>query len=1594
MHSIRPIRSIVLILTIGLVLTCAESIFADEQAEKKDLFQPNAENQKAPAQNPLNPLKKIIQGWFGGPQPAAGRPANLLPGKKNPGYYRFPQDLDQERRFKRVQNLIDDQEWNAARESLQLMLENSLNLPIHVTGDRSLITDRELIYQLLELLPEEQQQQFNRQYDALAQKLLNEARLNNAPPESYAEIATRFSGTQAGKEAMNYLMSYHMERGEFGLAEQYLQRLLKSQAAMTQTAQWKTKAAYIFKQTGKESLISELFHSSRDASLEEKAIQIGGTEETPQSWLSRQSALKLAANLLLDEWPMLFGAPSHAARAKHADPLLIPRWSFPLTSNHSIQSQLRLIQEDLASAGYATVPALPPLATKGKIVFRTLKGIQVLDALTGTPLWELPLQNSPEESFIAAQLRGLKTPQARGLFDSDPETDAFPVYNGTAPGTHALTSLIYRNANWGSQSSDGRQLYVLQDMDLNLGGSNFSSNLNRLRRNLRRGGTDVESWSANQIVAYDLQTGQQKWTIGGTQFDEPFDLPLAGTFFMGAPTPSDNELFIVGERDREIRLYALNPQTGEELWSQQIGNPDQDIALDMIRRWWIAPVAVDQGVVVCPTTIGLVTAIDRLNHSILWSTPYTAGMGQETNHRFNQISHTPITQLNQRWSPSAPVIAGNKVVYTPPDSETLICLDLITGSHCWTKRAKETSLYLAGVADDQILLVGTNGATAISLKTGKTLWNTLFGSAAGAPAGQAVIADQQMHIPLQRGQIWTLDLKTGKVLKKLFNENQDQQLGNLIIQNGQFLSLSATDLISFEQKQTFENQIARIKQENPQDPEALLKESQMLMMSHSFPEALARLRRIDPAAISPAQQDQVKKMLIHGLASQIRSDFEKHDELVEQLQQEVSTSREKIELKRLLIERHLARDQYNETMDLILELADAPQETFFQNAAAATTPLEKSAAQSSGTWKQPAATEIQIDSWIAGQAYDLWEQIPAELRDSLSRRIADRARVVLNRSPEEQERFLQQFRFHEASLPVLEQVISDSLKNGDFHETELWLTQLSQKKQPELAARGLAGKVTLYRQHHLLKDAEYCLAQLAEMDANLQLNENQSVLQFLEQNPLPLVEKTVETAPPWQPQNLKLVVSNPIRYYSTPEIQLDTSISSLPYFNARSFAVDSKQNRLMVFSVDGNRLVWSTPLRSSSQNRSTGFNECDVIGHNLILQHRDMLHFIDLVGQKLVWSQKLDHKETNRYISSAYRLRPSPLGSESSLVHQHHPSLAMRNIGMIAASNADYTCFYSRRKIILVDTRTGKVRWTHENVDNETRVLGDQDWIYLVTRDRTTRKMLRVIDGQQVPIDQAGHDLENAIYQGETGFVSISGPNDKKQPGQKAGQISLYRFHSQSAQQNWNLDFPQGSKFGMFNQHYLSALGPKGTIEIVDLRTGKKTALDSISEKELEQYKTFYLVDDDTCFYLVGHSSARNSISVNVPSIPANGTLFVFDRRSGKRLWSQEVEKKHLVLNQQNLLPVVLLVAREYKKIGNRHTSIFHLEAVNKQSGKSYLSWEAPVDSNIRALNVDQRQKMIEILTYGARIRLYDADELASHAAEPPSPEKASSQKN
>src|SRR5262249_32869935 len=157
-------------------------------------------------------------------------------------------------------------------------------------------------------------------------------------------------------------------------------------------------------------------------------------------------------------------------------------------------------------------------------------------------------------------------------------------YVGGSAEYHPLSNLIYRNANFGTVSSDGQRLFVLEDATV---------------LSPRQPGQMWGAWDnsqehaplANKLTAYDLATGRPVWEAGGESYGEAFDLPLAGHFFFGVPVADGGELFVIGELANEIRLYSLDPATGRPLWSQLLAYSESKIENDVGRRWWSAQVA-------------------------------------------------------------------------------------------------------------------------------------------------------------------------------------------------------------------------------------------------------------------------------------------------------------------------------------------------------------------------------------------------------------------------------------------------------------------------------------------------------------------------------------------------------------------------------------------------------------------------------------------------------------------------------------------------------------------------------------------------------------------------------------------------------------------------------------------------------------------------------------------------------------------------------------------------------------------------------------------------------------------------------------------
>jgi len=792
-----------------------------QKAEAKKPGDKPADKNAKPAQKNMpafpngfgNFLKKLFLGPAGKPlpgavpQPQANKPANGDEKARDHIDGLAPHDPKQSSLLRRAKKLMDEGNWKLSMEILQYVLERPNDSLVRQPNGRWL-SSRTLAVRLLGAFPADALKQYRSLYQALAESLLEDAQ-KTGQLELYSEIAGKFFHTPAGQKAANHLGTVHFDRGEFGMATLWFQRLLKYQSPLTKDIQWKMKAALALREAGQAKKSTALIEQLK-ANPASETLKLGGSLEADlDRWLASLGSLSADSIPQLKEWPLFNGTASRKAISTGSNPALLSRWFQPTTESHPINRQLELLIQDISDMGKSPMPAFFPLMVDGNIVFRTLGGVRVVDAKTGKTRWEtLPrisaeqlLNGNQKSSTTTIQIQqGARIQVVAKNFINGNRGISYYTSSGNSD-RHPLANLMFRNSTFGIVSSAGGQLFVIEDQPIlsqRQPGYNFS-------RGRNQGDPLYRDWSSNTLVSYDLKSGRPLWEIGGTASGEPFDLPLAGQCFLGAPVADRGELFLLGEKDNEIRLFVLDALTGKQKWDQLISYSDAKIERDLVRRWWSLQVSVGNGVIVCPTGVGWIVAVNRADHSVLWAHRYTKPGQKRPN---TQTAEVQLQPLNTRWGPAAPVVINDKVLFTPPEAQVMVCLSLIDGTNLWsTEKTKGTLLYFGGVFDKTGLLIGRDSISAISLNNGATQWELPIPNESGQPSGVGVATETDYHLPLRSGELWSINIKTGKLNSKSYLPKNSRILGNLALYRGMFLSLSPFGVESFEQSESIQREI-------------------------------------------------------------------------------------------------------------------------------------------------------------------------------------------------------------------------------------------------------------------------------------------------------------------------------------------------------------------------------------------------------------------------------------------------------------------------------------------------------------------------------------------------------------------------------------------------------------------------------------------------------------------------------------------------------------------------------------------------------------------------------------------------------------------
>src|SRR5205823_4044364 len=256
----------------------------------------------------------------------------------------------------------------------------------------------------------------------------------------------------------------------------------------------------------------------------------------------------------------------------------------------------------------------------------------------------------------------------------------------------------------------------------------------------------------SELMAIELDTGKLKWQVGGS--GEKGE--LNDCFFLGPPLPLGGRLYVMVEKNSELRLVCLTAATGELEWAQTLAAVRDRLTSDVARRVQAVHLAYGDGILVCPTNAGAILGVDLLTHSLVWAKPYREGtqqVAQDPNPgmvRLNrgmvmmqqQMAYTQ--HLSPDWKAAAPVVQDGKVVFTAPDGASIYCLNLRDGSTVW-KAGRSDDLYLAGVYHGKVLLAGKQHFRALNLSDGRLTWSR----ETGQPSGQGGASEKVYYLPIK-----------------------------------------------------------------------------------------------------------------------------------------------------------------------------------------------------------------------------------------------------------------------------------------------------------------------------------------------------------------------------------------------------------------------------------------------------------------------------------------------------------------------------------------------------------------------------------------------------------------------------------------------------------------------------------------------------------------------------------------------------------------------------------------------------------------------------------------------------------------------------
>ncbi|WP_010583797.1 outer membrane protein assembly factor BamB family protein [Schlesneria paludicola] len=1510
-------------------------------------------------------LQKIIRDLFGGRNPGGRLRPTRQPneqesrnprGMRDPIDNRAPRDVKVEQLLTVADQAIQQKNWKSAVDAYQRLLD----LPedsLHRSSEGKWQSVRQTVNDRFRSLPEATLAEYRAQFGGLANQQLMAARRSGRTAD-FVSVATRFFHTQAGYEAAQYLACQHFDRSEYELAAIWFTQLAASPTAMTRQDPWLLNAASALARAGdRNGAMALLERMSQGTST---MVSLGSGNIKASDWISRLDSEPPRSPGSIEDWTHIYGTASRLGKAVGGDALLSPNWTLPLTSSHAVRGLLKWLLHDLQDQQRALILAGQPLAVDGKVLYRDLRGIRCIDINTGHTLWE-GVEGVSAERILGGFPSQQIDPQEVWRGQANPFQNS-NEYQGASAEFSPLTSLLFRDGTYGLLSSDGHQLFVIEDHGI-LSARHPGQQWGWDGNNEPQDPFGVP-WKTNRLVSYDLRTGKALWSLGGSESHESFDLPLAGSYFYGTPAIDGNEMFAVVGKADEVRLWALDRATGTPLWSQLIGYSDTKIDQDLTRRWIASQVAVGNGVIVCPTTVGWLVAIDRLRQSVMWAYRYAPRTNGSPVDRESGTALLPQRDLSGTWSPSAPIISGNHILFTPQDEPQIFCLNVTDGRLIWSK-PKERGVYLAGVFQELVLVVGESNVTAYHIDDGRTVWVLQIDEGI-RPSGRGIAVDDRYYLPLSSGALQSIDLNSGKVATQSFVGSQQSALGNLVMHHGKLLSLSPHGLSAFAQRDAVLAEINQRLTRDQDDPWALLRSSEIQLLNRHYADALPLLRKIPKERLSPPEQERYQAALIECLSTLIQENVSSRTSELDELGHLASSADDQLLFHELTAKKLLKDQQPIPAFEMFVRLA-------------------KDGDDDSMTRGDDRSVSVRRRAWLSGRLSEIWTMASKADRATLDQLVTTEVETAIQAGGDTCDRIGKLFAFHPAAVRAIEASVESLILANKSGQARIVLQQLIEHPDANIAAQATDRLARLMMQCHQAADAAFYFRRLESKFENVVVRDG---LTGAELAARARADHSADFEPrptgvAWTSNRLKLEQS--VMMYSQPshDVALD---SRLPYFQRLSLESFQSDQRLALESLATGRLDWMIPLRSAVRAADDGNLTTRLIGHQMFFVSRGVLHAVSPLDKQVLWTKTLDgHVDGSSPFRNDGRPSITPMiapgrdeMSQMMLLQRAYST------GPLAVVQPHYLCIQGRRSLSVLDPQTGREVWKLDGLPMNSQVVGTSEVLFTMIPGKNDVLAYRALDGKPLLVPNLQKLLSQTLLTHGSSLLLIKAgkPSALSALGIRLSggpQISLQLHDPVKDKTIWQIDdLPGGSRISPLDDEEVVVARPDGRVQRIEVATGTVTALEGVPDDIEKSAKRGpatdkYLLADNDRIYLIANSaeSIIDSSEESIESIRVHGTVSAWSRHDNRFLWQRSVAHHNLVVDRFASMPVFLFLSRKWKPRQRLDVGYLNVTAIHKQSGELLIDSKFPSGhSGFHALAIHVDDPSIELRSYNARIRL------------------------